>query len=661
MRLKLTALSNGVIALACATAMASTAPKPATNKTKSQQHNVQYSLPFKNKTDFELASKHLMAKPDQLTINNADGKAVWDLTPFASFIKTGANSPATVNPSLWRMAQLNMYYGLYRVTKDVYQVRGYDLSVMTIISTNTGYVVVDPLISSQTAKAAMELVYTNVARKPVVGVIYTHSHVDHFGGVKGIVSEADVRAGKVSIIAPKGFMEAAISENVMAGNAMSRRAQYMYGSLLPKNAQGQVDGGLGKTVSSGTVTLIAPTQIVQQTPTNTTIDGREFVFQFTPNTEAPAEMNFYLPQLKALCMAENATHTMHNLYTLRGARVRDAHNWVKYLNQSIELFGAKSDVVFASHHWPIWGSKNIVEYLQNQRDMYKYIHDQTLRLANHGYNMDQIAEQVHLPKSLANNWYNRDYYGTVNHNVKAVFQRYLGWFDGNPAHLNPLPPVSTSKNMVQYMGGAQAAIEKARKDFATGQYRWVAQAMNYVVFADPHNKDARNLGADALEQLGYQSESGPWRNFYLTGAQELRDGVVKHAAPETASPDIVAAMDLNSLFDFLAVHLNGPKANGRTIKMQFNFPDIDRKYYVLINNSVLNYYPNRIEPNADVTVSIDRKLIDKIVLGKTDFVKEVESGAVKVGGDLKKLAEFSTLFDHFDPWFNIVTPRGASA
>lgn len=637
-------------------AQAAEVPQPASSFTQAINQQYLNELPFADQSDFQAAQKGFIDRPAQLLVKNKQGEVVWNFTTYPTLTALKAAVPTTVNPSLWRQARLNTLDGLYQVVDGVYQVRGYDISNMTIIRGKTGYIVVDPLISAQTAQAAMDLFFQHFPKKPVVAVIYTHSHIDHFGGVKGVVSQEDVDAGKVKIIAPKGFLMNAISENVFAGNAMSRRAQYMYGSLLPISDQGMVDTGLGKGTSSGEATLIAPTDIISKTGQQMTIDGIKFVFQYTPNTEAPSEMNFYLPDYKALCMAENAVRTMHNLYTLRGAQVRDSQKWAEYLNQSIDLYGSDTQVVFASHGWPTWGNQQDIDFLEKQRDMYKYLHDQTLRLANEGYTMNEIAEQVKLPQSLAQTWYDRGYYGTVNHNVKAVYQKYLGWFDGNPAHLNPLPPVEESKKMVEYMGGEDAVIQRAQQDYDKGNYRWVAEVMNYVVFANPDNQKAKDLEANAFEQLGYQAESAPWRNFYLTGAQELRNGVHPMGPGATATADIIRAMTPEMIFDYMAIRLNGPKADGKVITLNMVFPDVHQQYVLQLKNSVLNYYANKQSATADATLVLDRRTLDNLILGKTTIKQAYADGEIKLTGQEGKFKELFSLMDNFNLWFNIVTP-----
>lgn len=630
-------------------------PKDASQFTKDKNQSALNELPFANQKDFEDAKNHFIANSPDLEITNTEGRMVWSMKNYA-FINE-SKAPITVHPSLWRQAQLNMNYGLYQVKDNIYQVRGYDLSNMDIIEGKTGIIIIDPLISKETAKAALDLYYQHRPKKPVVAVIYTHSHADHFGGVRGVTTPEDVASGKVKIIAPYGFLEAAVSENVYAGNAMSRRAIYMYGALLPKNEKGQVDAGLGKTNSLGEVTLIPPTDTITKTGEKRVIDGVEMIFHMAPNTEAPAEMLIYFPKERALCMAEDATHTLHNLYTLRGAQVRDAAAWWKTLNDAIEMFGSKSDVVFAQHHWPMWGTENIVTYLNNQRDLYKYIHDQTLHLMNQGYTMTEVGNMLKLPKSLSDEWYNRGYYGSVSHDAKAVYQRYLGWYDSNPAHLDKLPPVESSKHYVEFMGGADAVINKAREYYNKGEYRWVAEVLNHVVFADPNNQAARNLEADAFEQLGYQTENATWRNEYLMGAYELRHGVPNITGAETASADTLRAMPIEMFLDYMGIRLDSQKADGKKIALNLNFTDKKQQYVLQVENSVLIYTPNKQLKNADATLNLTRNTFDEMILKKKTVMQATSDGDIKLEGNKDKLEEFMSLFDSFPPMFNIVTPN----
>jgi alkyl sulfatase BDS1-like metallo-beta-lactamase superfamily hydrolase len=465
-----------------------------------------------------------------------------------------------------------------------------------------------------------------------------------------------VTAGKVKIYAPEGFLEAAVAENVMAGNAMSRRASYMYGNLLPPDAKGQVGAGLGTTTSAGTVTLIPPTNIIAETGHKETIDGLTYEFLMAPGSEAPAEMLWYIEEKKAISAAEDATHTLHNTYSLRGAKIREPLPWSKYLNQALAMWGDEAEVLFAQHHWPTFGNEAVVELLEKQRDLYRFINDETLRLANQGLTEVEIAEQIELPKSLATFWANRGYYGSLNHDVKATYVLYLGWFDGNPATLHELPPAEASRNYVAFMGGADAVLQKARESYDKGDYRWVAQVVNHVVFAGPDNQAARNLQADALEQLGYQAESGPWRNFYLTGAKELRAGVAKLPTPNTASPDTVRSMTLDLFFDYLAVRLNAPKAADAKAKLNFDFGEAGGKYLVEMENGVLNHTANRQADDADATVTLTRDTLNGIILQETKLADAISSGGVKISGNQAKLEELISYLDNFEFWFNIVTP-----
>jgi alkyl sulfatase BDS1-like metallo-beta-lactamase superfamily hydrolase len=480
--------------------------------------------------------------------------------------------------------------------------------------------------------------------------------VDHYGGVRGVVDEADVKAGKVKIYAPLGFLEHAVAENVMAGTAMSRRASYMYGNLLPPSATGQVGAGLGTTTSAGTVTLIPPTDIIEKTGEKRTIDGLTYEFLYAPGSEAPAEMLYYIREKKALNTAEDSTHTLHNTYSLRGAKIRDPLAWSKYLNEALNLWGDDVEVMYAMHHWPVWNNKDVREQLSLQRDMYRYINDETLRLANMGYNKEEIAEQVKLPKSIASKFSNRGYYGSVNHNVRATYVLYLGWFNGNPATLHTLPIEEGAKRYVDMMGGVDAVVKKAREYYAKGDYRWVAEVVNYAVFADPKNQEARNLQADALEQLGYQAESGPWRNFYLTGAKELREGVQKLPVPDTASPDTVRAMTLDMLFDYFAVRLNREKTEGKHVVLNVDFTDTKQKYMLEMANSVLNHSEGKAAKDPSASVSLTRETLNNIMLKQTTLKDAMAKGDVKVSGDQAKLAEVFGALDDFPFWFNIVTP-----
>ncbi len=628
-------------------------PGPATEETKAENTKVLKELPFENKQDFENAKKGFIATIDEGVIKDEDGNIVYSMKQY-DFIK--GESPDTVNPSLWRQSELNSINGLFEVVDGIYQIRGFDLANMSIIKGDTGWIIIDPLTSAPTAKAALDLVNKNLGERPVVAVIHTHSHVDHFGGIRGVVDEEDVKSGKVKIVAPEDFVDHSVSENVIAGNTMSRRASYMYGNLLNKDETGNVGGGLGQTTSTGEIGLINPSDIIDKTGQQMSIDGVDIIYQMTPGAEAPSEMMFYFPQFKAFMQAEEINHTLHNLYTLRGAQVRNGLLWSKYINEAIENHGDEVEVSFGSHHWPTWGNEEVVDFWKKQRDLYKYIHDQTLNLANKGYTMIEIAEMIELPDELSNTFANRGYYGTVNHDVKAQYQLYFGWFDGNPANLHALPPAEAAKKYVEFMGGSDAVLKKAKESYDKGEYRWVGMVLNHLVFAEPNNQEARNLLALAYDQMGYQAESGPWRNFYLSGAKELREGVKELPTPDTASPDIIKNLSLELYFDFLGVRLNGPKAAELEYVFNVEFPDINEKAALYLDNGVLNYTIGKQEENADASVKITRAALDEINLGRAKFTEKVESGEASVEGNKEAWQNFLATIDTFPFWFNIVTP-----
>lgn len=629
--------------------------KDAAGPTKQANDALYNQLPFNDKTDFTDAHKGFIAPLPTAVIKGEAGNVIWNPEQY-SFIKEGEKAPDTVNPSLWRQSQLINISGLFEVTEGVYQIRNLDLSNITIIEGKNGITVVDPLVSAETAKAGMDLYYKNRGKKPVIAVIYTHSHVDHYGGVRGVVDEADVKSGKTKIYAPQGFMEAAVAENIMAGNVMSRRASYMYGNLLKADPKGQVGAGLGTTTSAGTVTLIAPTDYITKTGEKHTIDGLTYEFMMAPGSEAPSEMLWYIEEKKIIETAEDVTHTLHNTYSLRGAKIREPLPWSKYINDAINRWGGKAEIILAQHHWPTWGNDNVNKLLRSQRDLYRYINDQTLRMANEGLTRDEIAAKFKLPPALANTWANRGYYGSVSHDVKATYVLYLGWFDGNPATLDELPPEEGAKKFVEYMGGADNILQKAKTDYEQGNYRWVAQVVSKVVFADPNNKAARELEADALEQLGYQAESGPWRNFYLTGAQELRSGVVKGPTPNTASPDTVRAMTPEMFFDYLATHINGEKAANAKATLNVDLGKDGGKYKLELENGVLNHTSNSQADNADATLTLSRDTLNKIILKDETLQQAQDKGEVKVTGNADKINELLNSMDKFEFWFNIVTP-----
>ena len=628
-----------------------TTPKDATDATLRAHAALRAQLPADDGQDWADARRGYMGSIPDAKIENATGGVAWNMGAFA--FEEPEEAPPTVNPSLWRQARLNALHGLFEVTPGVYQVRGFDLSNITFIEGETGYLVIDPLISAEPAAAALALMRKHRGDKPVTGVIYTHSHVDHYGGVRGVISDADIEAG-MRIIAPEGFLEEAVSENVLAGNAMGRRATYMYGALLPRNAQGHVDSGLGKTTSMGSVSLIPPTESISKTGTKLTIDGIEIEFQVTPDTEAPAEMNFFFPQFGALCMAENCSCHLHNIYTPRGAQVRDAKRWAFYIDEAADLFGDRTEVLFASHHWPRWGQDRARKFLRKQRDLYKFIHDQTLRMANHGMTPLEIGEALKLPPSLEAEWYTRGYYGTLNHNAKAVYQRYLGWFDGNPANLHPHPPVEAGKRYVELAGGAQPLLAKAQEAFAAGDYRWTAQLVNHLVFADPENAEARELQADALEQMGYQAESGPWRAFYLTGAQELRHVRPPSPTPRQGAAGQIRNLPAEQLLDSLSVRLNGERAGTLEVALDLTFTDTGERFGLSVENAVLHHARDRAAAEA-TPVRLTRGTLVALVLGETDLVTALTKGEVESPRP-DDLGAFLACLDRFDFWFEIVLP-----
>ena len=616
--------------------------KDATAATKAAHEALTARLPVDTGEDFANARRGFLG-----TIPNAEVPGAWSMAPFA-FLDD--ERPDTVNPSLWRQAKLNKLHGLFEVTKGVYQVRGFDLSNITFIEGERGYVVIDPLISAEPAAAALKLMREHRGDKPVTGVIYTHSHVDHYGGIRGVLSQADIDGG-MQIVAPEGFLQAAVSENVLAGNAMGRRATYMYGALLPRDARGHVDSGLGKTVSMGSVSLVPPTVSIRETGERLTLDGVEIIFQVTPDTEAPAEMNFFFPQFGALCMAENCTCQLHNLYTPRGAQVRDARAWSHYIDEAARLFAGDTEVLFASHHWPRWGSGEAERFLRLQRDLYKFIHDQTLRMANHGLTPLEIAERLELPPTLAAEWHTRSYYGTLSHNAKAVYQCYLGWFDGNPANLHRLPPEDAGRRYVELAGGAEALLDKARHAFERGEYRWVAELVNHLVFAEPGNAEARGLQADALEQMGYQAESGPWRAFYLSGALELRNPRAPSETPRQGAAGQLRALPADALLESLSVRLNGGRAGAASIALTLSFTDTGERFAVSVENAVLHHRAGEGGPEAALT----RAVLIGLVIGETTLEKALAGGAV-AGEGTEALGRLLPLLDRFDFWFEIVAP-----
>jgi len=620
--------------------------KPPAEIIMSAHH--QRELPFYDTTDFDDTDRGYIAALSPCVITAADGRVVWDNDAY-SFL--AGDAPTSVHPSLWRQSTLAAKQGLYEVVPGIYQVRGFDISNITFIEGATGIIVIDPLVSTEVAAAALGFYRAHRGDRPVVAVIYTHSHVDHFGGVLGVTSQAEVDAGRVAVLAPEGFLEHAVQENVFAGPAMTRRATYMYGALLERGPFGQVGCGLGQTPSTGEVAVITPTVDIRATGETHTIDGVETEFQMAPGSEAPAEMHFYFPRFRALCMAENATHNLHNLLTLRGALVRDPHAWSGYLTEAIDTFADRTDVLFASHHWPTWGRKRIVEFLSLQRDMYAYLHDQTLRLLNQGHTGVEIAEMLQMPPALEKAWHTHGYYGSVSHNVKAIYQRYMGWFDGNPARLWPHPPQALAARYIDAMGGIDRVVELAKTAFNDGDFRWAATLLDHAVFADDNHAAARALYSDTLEQLAYGAENATWRNFFLTGATELRDGNVG-TATQVASPSLLSGLTPEQIFDSLAISVNGPRAWDLDLAVDITFADLDANYRLTLRNGVLVHRKVAADPTtADVTVNLDTKIrLLAVVIG------DVSSPGLNVSGDEAALHAFLGVLDRPDPNFNIVTP-----
>ena len=629
-------------------------PKPAHPAVAAANAGVAKSLPFADTQDFEDAARGFVATIPEATITSANGRVVWSLAPY-KFLEPEA-APDTVNPSLWRQSRLNMHHGLFKVVDGIYQVRGLDIANMTLVETATKLIVIDTLTSVEGARAGLDLYFAHRGKRPIGAVIYTHTHTDHWGGVRGVVDDADVKSGKVPIIAPDLFMEHAVSENVIAGNVMLRRAHYQFGPFVPKGVTGQVDCGLGKSMAAGTVSLIPPTDLIKKTGDTRTIDGLEIVFQMAPETEAPAEMHMYFPALKALNLAENATHNFHNLLPFRGALVRDAFQWSHYLNEALDLWGNTAEVLMGQHHWPVWGNGRVTTHIQQQRDLYKFVHDQTLRLANHGYGAADIAEQIAVPKSLAGAWHTRGYYGHIRHNSKAVYQRYLGWYDGVPAHLDPLPPVDAAKKTMAYMGGVAAVVARAKDDFAKGEFRFVADVLQDAVFAEPGYEEARALLADTYEQLGYLAESATWRNAYLAGAMELRHGLPRVPGRTPVAPDTIMALRTGQFFDFLAVRLNGPKAEGLRLVLNWNFLDTNETFVVNIENAALTWTAMRQSNAADATLALNRTTLDEIIQRKTTFPEAIMAGRVKLDGNGAALLQLTGCLDEFERMFPIVEP-----
>ena len=584
-------------------------------------------------------------------VKDSEGKVIWDFDAFA-FVQ--GDAPASVNPSLWRQATLNNQIGLFKVTEGIWQLRGFDLANITLIQGKSGWIVIDALTAQETSAVAMAFARKHLGNQKVSALVFTHSHADHFGGALGVISAQEAKSRKIPIVAPVGFMEEATSENILVGPAMGRRAMYMYGSRLPKNEKGLVDNGLGKAVAFGKLGILAPTITVQQEKQMMTLDGVRFVFHNASGTEAPSEFTFYLPDFKAYCGAELMGHTLHNLYTLRGAKVRDASKWAAVLNDSLR-YVQNSEVVFNQHHWPVWGAANIQDFIAKQRDAYQFIHDQTVRHMNAGLNAAEISEIVQMPKALDEHLSVRGYYGTVRHNVKAVYQNYMGWFDAHPANLDPLPPLQASERYVNLMGGADKVVLAAKEALAKGEHRWAAELLKHVVYVSPSNTEAKNLLAETFDHLGFASESSAWRNFYLTGSLELREGPPEKGMPRESLIDMLNQTPIERFLEAMAASLNATKAEGKKLKINLVFSDTKQTYVLRIENSVLHHVQKSPEKDANATLTLTQAFFLKMVLGQAGGKDLLLSDQTKIDGSTLDLATFFSMLDKAPGNFSIVT------
>jgi alkyl sulfatase BDS1-like metallo-beta-lactamase superfamily hydrolase len=617
------------------------------------QNGLRKSLPFEDKRDFEEAKKGFIAAPKYKQIKAEAGHVAWDMGSY-EFLLTDKEYDS-IHPSLQRQAVLNMAYGIYEVMPDkIYQIRGYDLANITFIKGEKGWIIFDPLTAKETAAAALKFINEQLGERPVTAVVYSHSHADHFGGVRGVVDEADVRSGKVPVIAPIGFMTHAVSENVYAGNAMSRRLFYQYGVLLPRSPFGHVDQSIGKNTAAGNLGLIPPNRIVEKDFEEMTVDGVRMIFQNTPGTEAPAEMNTYFPDWKAFWAAENITGTVHNIYTLRGALVRDALEWSKQINQALYRFGMEADVMFASHSWPRWGNERIQEVMRAQRDIYANLNNDVLHLANQGVTVNEIHNVYSPPKSLQQQWAAHSYHGSEEHNSRAVINRYLGYWDANPATLIPLSPDDSAPLYVEMMGGADPIIKKGKELYDEGKYRHAMEILNKLIFAEPHNQVAKDLLADVYEQIGYQQESPSVRNSFLAGAYELRNGVPSGASPKTAGPDMIRAMSTELWLDFLGIRLDSKKADGVEFTINLITPDNDEEYVVELSNATLTNIEGFQAKDADLTVTIDRQDLEQVMMGAVSFDEQIKNGKAKLVGDRKPYEQLKGMLVQFDLGFEIL-------
>lgn len=636
--------------------------KPATTITKQINEDVYQVLDFDDTQEEEFAKKGFITAPDSLQITDDDGNVIWNMDNY-DFVRD-ADSPDSANPSLWRNTKSNANYGLFQVSDDIYQVRGYDLSNMTFVRTDNGWIIMDCLASSDTAKAALELFKSEMGDIHIVAVIISHAHIDHYGGIQGVLTQDEladpslsldeqIASGKTAIIVPDGFENAVMSENVFVGTAMKRRSLYQYGSVIQPGEQGRLSVGIGLAVSQGEVGYLSPTFNVTEEVFETTIDGVKVIFQLTPDTESPAEMNTYFPDKKALWLAENCTASMHNIYTLRGAEVRDANSWARYITEAQSLFGKDAEVVFQSHNWPHWGNNVIQEYMTNTAAVYKFMHDQTLLYINQGYTSTEIANMIELPEALNKVWYTRQYYGTLKHNVKAIYQKYMGWYDANPVHLDELEPTEYAKKLVEYLGDADKVLEMAKSDYEKGEYQWVAQITNTLVYADPENEQAKYLCADALEQLGYQAESGAWRNAYLVAASELRNGTDMYPpSAVTGSGSTAQQMDMQTTLDYMGIMLDSTKLADKSFTINLQVTN-DQNYLLKVHHGVLLYYPDEQDENADITITTKKAGILAIAAcNENGISKLIES----VEGDQELYKAFCESMTPLSLYFNIIEP-----
>jgi alkyl sulfatase BDS1-like metallo-beta-lactamase superfamily hydrolase len=611
------------------------------------------SLPFADTKDFDEQKKGLIAAMKELKIKADAGHVAWDMERFQFLDKH--DDFDSIHPSLLRQSKLNNNYGLYEVVPGIYQVRGFDLANITFVQGKTGWIVFDTMISAETARAAWKLFQEHVGKgQPISAVIYSHTHADHWGGIRGLLTDDDIKKRKIPIIASKDFMQYTISENVSAGNAMNRRLFYQYGILLPAAPHGYVGQGLGQATSSGSIGLIAPNRIVEKDIEEFEVDGVAMVFQYTPNTEAPTEMNTYIPSKKALWMAENVVSTLHNLYTLRGTLVRDPLNWSKYIARALYRFGLEAEVLFASHHWPRWGNARIQEILRAQRDLYAHMNNQVLHLANQGVTINQIHNVYELPKSIQNQWHCRGYHGSPQHNSRGVIQRYLGFWDCNPATLIPLSPSDSAPLYVEMMGGAEKILAKGRELHDEGKYLLAQEILNKLVHAEPKNQVAKDLLADVYEQIGYQQENPGLRNSYLAGAYELRSGIPEGETADTSNPDVIGAMSTELFLDFLAIRMDSRKAEGMRFTINLITPDNGEKFVVELENATLTNLKGVVAEKADLTITINRSDLEQTMIGKKTLEAQIKDGTAKVKGDVSVLKKLASTMVDFDMRFEVL-------